>query len=58
MNVMRIGVIGLGMGRHHIAGYQSHPEAQVVAVADLDAAHLQEIADSFGVPERYLSGEP
>jgi predicted dehydrogenase len=54
---IRVGVIGLGMGRHHIAGYQSHPAARVVAVADTDEARLQEIADKFSVKKRYTSGE-
>ena len=57
MDKLRIGVIGLGMGRHHIAGYQTHPQAEVVAVADPDAARLQEIGDKFSVARRYPSGE-
>jgi len=54
---LRIGVIGLGMGRHHIASYQAHPAAEVVAVADMDKARLTEIADKYGVPRRYLTAE-
>ncbi|MEJ5199192.1 MAG: Gfo/Idh/MocA family oxidoreductase, partial [Anaerolineae bacterium] len=57
MEKLRVGVIGLGMGRHHIAGYQTHPRAEVVAVADPDPARLQEIGDKFNVPKRYASGE-
>jgi predicted dehydrogenase len=57
MKKLRIGVIGLGMGRHHIAGYQTHPNADVVAVADVDRARLAEIGDKFGIARRYLSGE-
>jgi predicted dehydrogenase len=45
------------MGRHHIPGYQNHPQAKVVAVADLDASRLEQIGDQYGVPNRYLSGE-
>ena len=56
-DILRVGVIGLGMGRHHIAGYQTHPAAQVVAVADLDEDRLQEIGDKYGVTRRYRSGE-
>jgi len=41
MTQLCVGVIGLGMGRHHIAGYQTHPAANVVAIADLDEARLQ-----------------
>jgi len=57
MSEIRVGVIGLGMGRHHIAGYQTHPDAEVVAIADLDEARLQQIGDQYGVSTRYLSGE-
>jgi len=57
MGKIRVGVVGLGMGRHHIAGYQSHPEAEVVAIADLDEARLIEIGDQYGVPNRYATLE-
>ena len=36
MDKIRVGVIGLGIGRHHIRGFQTHPVAEVVALADLD----------------------
>lgn len=55
METLRIGVIGLGMGRHHIAGYQSHPGAQVVAASDVDENRLSEICDKYNVPQRYTS---
>ena len=54
---IRVGVIGLGMGRHHIAGYQTHPNAQVIAIADLDKERLQQVGDQYGVPERYTTAE-
>jgi predicted dehydrogenase len=57
MSEIRVGVIGLGMGRHHIAGYQTHPDAEVVAIADLDESRLEQIGDQYGVATRYLSGE-
>jgi predicted dehydrogenase len=57
MDKIRVGVIGLGIGRHHIRGYQTHPDAAVVAIADLDEARLAEIGDQYGVEERYTSGE-
>ena len=57
MDKLQVGVIGLGMGRGHVAGYQEHPGAEVVAVADLDADKLQEVADELDVPRRYESGE-
>lgn len=57
MSKLRCGVIGLGIGRSHIAGYQSHPSAEVAAVADLDEARLHTVADEYGVPARYQSPE-
>jgi predicted dehydrogenase len=57
MDKLRVGVIGLGMGRAHISGYQTHPAADVVAVADVNEAVLKEIGDKFGVPGRYTSAE-
>lgn len=56
MKKLRIGVIGLGMGRHHIAGYVKHRAAQVVAIADPDAARLEEIGSRFGIAARYTDG--
>ena len=32
------GVIGLGVGERHIAGFQAHPECRVVAICDTDPA--------------------
>lgn len=57
MDKILVGVIGLGMGRHHIAGYQNHPSAQVVAIADIDTLRLQEIGDKYNIPKRYTSAE-
>jgi len=50
---LRCGVIGVGMGRGHIKGYQSHPDAEVVAVADMDPVRLKAAADELQVPQRY-----
>lgn len=50
---LRIGVIGLGIGRMHIEGWRQHPDAEVVAIADADAARLAAIGDSFDVEARY-----
>ena len=41
--LLRVGVIGLGVGRQHVAGYSLHPACRVVAVADLDADKLANI---------------
>ncbi|MEK7765408.1 MAG: Gfo/Idh/MocA family oxidoreductase, partial [bacterium] len=57
MQLLRVGVIGLGMGKGHIRGYRAHPGARVVALADPDAKRLAACGDEFGIPGRYASGE-
>lgn len=53
MAKLRAGVIGLGMGAAHVKGFQAHPEAEVVAVADVDEAKLQKRGDKLGIEKRY-----
>ncbi len=57
MNKLRIGIIGLGAGRGHAAGYQSHAHAELVALADPDENRLKEVGDKYQVPHRYRSAE-
>jgi len=57
MPKLRVGVIGLGMGRFHISGYLEHPDADLVAIADPDEKRLKEIGDKYDVQNRYTSGE-
>ena len=57
MGKLRVGVIGLGMGKGHIEGYAEHPGAQVVAVADPDAKRMNAVADMYRIASRYSSGE-
>ena len=44
MTRLRAGIIGLGVGEQHIAGYREHPDAEVVAICDFDAGRLDEVA--------------
>ncbi|PAW77151.1 MAG: dehydrogenase [Verrucomicrobia bacterium Tous-C9LFEB] len=57
MKKLRVGIVGLGMGRGHITGYQTHPEAEVVAIADSDPVRLAKVGDEFNVPQRYTVAE-
>jgi predicted dehydrogenase len=41
---LRAGVIGLGVGEQHIGGYTDHPQAEVVAICDIDEAQLAKVA--------------
>lgn len=40
MTVLRAGIIGLGVGEQHIAGYERHPACRVTALCDFDAERL------------------
>ena len=44
MSGLRAGVVGLGVGEQHIAGYASHPGCDVVAICDTDSTKLAEVA--------------
>jgi predicted dehydrogenase len=48
---LRAGVIGVGMGRNHAAGYAGHPGCELVAVCDSNLAAAREIADRHGAPQ-------
>lgn len=48
---VRIGVIGLGMGRWHIQEYLKHPAAKIQAVCDTDGALARKCADEVQAPQ-------
>ena len=50
---LKVGVIGLGMGRGHIAGFNSHDNAEVIAIADLNQELLDKTGDEFKIAGRY-----
>lgn len=43
MSRLQVGVVGLGVGERHIAGYAAHPDAEVVLVSDTDPGKLAEV---------------
>jgi predicted dehydrogenase len=53
MSKLKAAVIGVGMGRHHISGYQSHPDVEVVGAADLDRTRLEEVGAEYHVRNLY-----
>ena len=57
MPKLRMGVVGMGMGKGHAVGFQSHPGAELVALCDVDARRLQVVADELGVSETYTDAE-
>jgi len=42
--MVRVGVIGLGVGERHVECFDSHPECEVVAICDFDAGRLADVA--------------
>jgi len=52
-NNIRVGVIGLGMGRGHVQQYQKATGCDVVALCDMNAALLEQRAAELGVEQTY-----
>ncbi len=50
--IIRAAVIGAGaIGEAHIRGFQSHPSARVVAIAETNAERARVACEKYGVPE-------
>ena len=50
----RVGVVGCGgMGRHHSRAWTEHPDAELVAAADVNEQMAQKVADEFSIPAVY-----
>lgn len=54
---LRVGVIGLGIGRLHIEGWQQHPNVDVVVIADPDEQRLDAVGERYRIATRYTSAE-
>ena len=51
---VRVGLVGLGLvSDSHIKGFQAHPDAEVVAVCDIDEAHAKEVCEEYGIRKYY-----
>ena len=48
---LRVGVVGAGIGRSHVRGYQAVPERfELLALCDIDAERARPIAEEHGIP--------
>lgn len=54
---IRVGIIGLGVGRWHIESYLAIPEAKVSAICDIDEEKLKSITIKYGIMKAYSSYE-
>jgi predicted dehydrogenase len=51
---VRVGVIGVGqIGKHHLDNYKKVPNAEVVAIADVNQAEAERVGALYGVPSIY-----
>ena len=46
-SALQVGIIGLGMGAHHAAAYDRHPDCEVAALCDLSEQKLAELAERY-----------
>ena len=53
---LRAGIIGLGVGEKHIAGYETDGRCRVVALCDVDADRLKSVGERH--PGRRLASDP
>jgi len=53
MDKLKIGVIGCGVGRFHLAGYSKLPNVEIAALAGLDEARCRQLAAEYGIPRRF-----
>ena len=49
MRVLRVGIVGLGMGSSHIPKFNQHDYAEVVALCDTDPQRLQERGTEYAI---------
>ncbi|MFT4160730.1 Gfo/Idh/MocA family protein, partial [Shinella sp.] len=51
----RIGIVGIGWWAtiNHIPALKAHPDADLVAICDLDAERVESVGAQFGIAGRY-----
>jgi predicted dehydrogenase len=48
-----VGVIGVGIGKLHLQGYTESPDAEIIALCDIDEPRAKRAAEKFSVPKIY-----
>lgn len=54
---IKVGIVGLGQGRSHLAAFQALEGSRVLAVADLYPEVRQAIASTYAIDRQYESLE-
>ena len=53
---VKVGLVGLGLvSDSHIKAYQSHPDAEVISVCDLDEKRAKQMCEKYGIAKFYTS---
>jgi predicted dehydrogenase len=55
MSIVRIGVVGMGIGRHNALGFARSARSQVVALCDLVEERMQSVAKDLPEPVRFFT---
>ena len=50
---VKVGVIGLNMGQHHVTSYKNVADAEMLAVCDIDEKWLKHMQDLHSVPRSF-----
>ena len=48
--MIRVAVIGLGIGQRHVRAYMENPKTEVVGVVDINPQRTQAVEDEYGLP--------
>jgi len=48
---LRAAVIGLGMGKPHASAILQHPDAEIIAICDIDPDALKSVGEELNIPE-------
>lgn len=53
---VRIGIIGVGqIGKQHVQNHADNPNAEIVAIADINQSEAERVAEQFRIPHVYTS---
>ena len=51
---VKVGIVGLGLvSDSHIKAFQSHTDAEITAICDLDEQHAKEVMQQYGISKYY-----
>lgn len=54
---LRVGIVGLGMGKTHVPAYRKDANCEVVALCDMDKTRMQLVADELHVPQQFTDAQ-